>query len=231
MPRLLLRASSVLFIVTGILVGITRWVAYHASLHSSLVDASTNAKFSIAEAITTILGFLTLTAQARAERHWLGWLGIVMALVGSFMSMIVAIALLTSGREGFTFGSNSNLLLLVEMSTPLFALGLVFWAMDLTNTTKQLLFQKALMGALACLPFFYTAALQQLSVRQINIDQSFLGLGAINALIWWGLGASIWFYRSPASPIIPAQEADVLPDSSFELTISPLPSSESEDDT
>ncbi len=228
MSRSLPQAGAVLFIAAGIFVAAVSWESFQAIKHSTTADFTTEMTFAVVYAVTTALGFMALTQQARAERHWLGWLGVALTVLGSLARVIVDWTELTSNGSALSIERSPALMLLALFFTPVFALGLVFWAMDLPNTAKPPLFQKAMMGALALLTPFYSAAAQsqQLIFHSTNLSFLLILFGIINTLLWFGLAASILLDQTQASSSRSAPETPASPNSSFVMTISPIPPAE-----
>lgn len=221
MLRIPLRVSSVLFVVTGLVTAVYGWGITHGAVRSIFPghdDAAFFIDFTLASGVCGGIGLALLSRQAHAQRHWLGWLGIVLTLLGLAMSTLSTVAIYAQR----SYSSSDNVLLLgATLATPTFALGLIFWALDLPNTSTLLLLQKAAMSTIGLLPFFELAMFQG---GTLIIDSQ--RLAYIEALlsggVWCLLGAIVWFYRD-APLVAPPTSLTSFADSSFDLIVTPLP--------
>jgi hypothetical protein len=220
---LFLRASAILLMLTGAAFAYTGWI-----LAGGLFARSFAGEFSyityrnaaIAYGVLALLGLGTLISQALSQRHWLGWIGIALSMIGLVLITITTALVYTSS----SFALPGRFFYVLELlGSPLFSLGMVFWAADLPNTSHVLLVQKAAMGLVALVPSFqYVFALEQLYLGWSRQLVYLLPTG-LSALCWIALGVSVLIYSFSAEAANPNKPKASFADSSVGMVVSPIP--------
>jgi hypothetical protein len=226
MGRILLRVSGILFILTGGVTAFSGWYTTYGLYSTAFGGLSIPAllkAFTIAIGLCAGGGFALLIGQERTQRHWLGWLGIVLTLLGLAASTIAIAAFYTDGDGQ---GSNSRFFITAYLvAVPLYAVGLIFWSLDLPNTTTSLLLQKGAMSLIGVVPFF-ASSLLRLSPLALTSERFYLIEALINGGLWCLLGGSLWFYHAPLAHSPVESRSRSFADSSFDLVVSPIPPAE-----
>jgi hypothetical protein len=178
----LLRISSLVFVLTGVLIGIKFWLLLAQPTRSPL-DSLT---LSLASDIFAALGFVLWFTADSAPRQWLGWIGFILVLSGLVAQSIVDIIELQ--HQGLPLSAASSWWPLVPVQNLGIYGGLVFLALGLPNITRFHVWQKAVLATLGIWPYITTA----LVAVHITYEQEVIVDGSILSLLWLGFGATLW---------------------------------------
>jgi hypothetical protein len=227
MPKVLQRIRSVIFVLAGLVIAAAEWIEVQYANNPFGFNSNTYQTFAqdclLAYYTLGFIGLALLITQARQQRHWLGWLGVAFALLGTLLGIAEAVKYPEAGSDGNFF------IILATISVSLFDLGLVFWALDLPNTTRGYLFQKLAMSGLALMTQVTQSIIQVIILLQrengtiSTATPLYLSQGILYGVFWTILGISTWQTQETTDTTIPKTPAQSFADSSFEIQISPLP--------
>jgi hypothetical protein len=224
--KIFLRVGSILFMLAGVAYAYMGWI-----IAGGLFDSSFNGGFSyityrniiIAYGVLVIFGLGSLISQALSQRHWLGWLGVALSLIGMLMLTVTATIIYTPQ----TYPIPERLFyVLALLGSPLFSLGVVFWAVDMPNTSQIWLAQKAAMGLIALVPSFQYAILFGGVVVPYSRQLTYLLPTGLSGLSWIALGISVLLSSFSTETVSKDKPKASFADSSVDMVISPIPPEE-----